>query len=222
MTHPVASPEPFTGAYRAAMGAASPIVRRWGRLRVTGLEHLPRSGPTLVVGNHDSYWDPVAVGVAALGHRQVRALAKSSLWKVKPLAPVLNGMGQIPIERGKADAGAMDRAVAELRAGACIGVFPEGTRSLGRQLRARGGIGRLAAAVPEAPVICAAISGTTDVPRFPKRPAVSVDFFLPAGGGLQPGEDPGAFAARLVEEIRERAPIVIAGRRPKGPAPDPA
>lgn len=218
MTDLVAQPEPFTGAYRAAMGAASPIVKRWGRLHVTGLELLPRFGPTLVVGNHDSYWDPVAVGVGALGHRQVRALAKSSLWKVKPLAPVLNGMGQIPIDRGAGDSGAMDRAVAELRAGACIGVFPEGTRSLGRELRARGGIGRLAEAVPEAAIVCVAISGTTDVPRFPKRPAVSLDFFLPAGGGLQPGEDASAFAARLVDELRERAPRVVAGRRPKRPA----
>lgn len=221
MTDLVAQPEPFTGAYRAAMGAASPIVRRWGRLHVTGLELLPRFGPTLVVGNHDSYWDPVAVGVGALGHRQVRALAKSSLWKVKPLAPILNGMGQIPIDRGRGDTGAMDRAVEELRAGACIGVFPEGTRSLGRELRARGGIGRLAEAVPEATVVCVAIRGTTDVPRFPKRPAVSLDFFLPAGGGLQPGEDAAAFSARLVDELRERAPRVVAGRKPKGPAPLP-
>lgn len=217
MTHPIASPEPFTGTYRAAMGAASPIVRRWGRLRVHGLELVPRSGPVLVVGNHDSYWDPVAVGVAGLGHRQVRALAKASLWKVRPLAPVLTGMGQIPIDRSGGDAHAMDRAAAELRAGACIGIFPEGTRSLGRELRPRGGVGRLAAAVPEALVVCVAITGTTDVPRFPKRPTVSVEFFLPRGGGLQAGEDTGAFAARLVTEIRERAPRVTAGRRPKGP-----
>jgi 1-acyl-sn-glycerol-3-phosphate acyltransferase len=203
------------------MGAASPIVRRWGRLRVTGLELVPRSGPVLLVGNHDSYWDPVAVGVASLGHRQVRALAKSSLWKVKPMAPILNGMGQIPIDRGRGDAGAMDRAIAELQAGACIGVFPEGTRSLGRNLRARGGVGRLAAAVPEATVLCVAISGTTDVPRWPKRPRVRIDVFPPAGGGLQPGEEPSAFAARLLDEIRERSPRVIAGRKPKGPAPDP-
>lgn len=220
MTTPAAPPEPFTGAYRAAMGAASPIVRRWGRLHVTGLELVPRSGPVLLVGNHDSYWDPVAVGVASLGHRQVRALAKSSLWKVKPLSPVLNGMGQIPIDRGRGDATAMDRAVAELRAGACIGVFPEGTRSLGRQLRARGGVGRLAAAVPEAPVLCVAIRGTTDLPRWPKRPRVTVDFFVPAEGGLRPGEEPAAFAARLVAEIRGRAPIAIAGRKPKRPAAD--
>jgi hypothetical protein len=38
-------------------------------------------------------------------------------------------------------------------------------------------------------------------------------FFAPAGGGLRPGEDPGEFAARLLAEIRARAPIAIAGRK---------
>src|SRR3954451_24253661 len=130
--------------YRAAMGLCIPALRWWGRLEVMDLRELPESGPTLLVGNHDSYWDPVAVGVAALGRRQVQALAKDSLWRVPGLSPVLNGMGQIPIIRGGGDAGAMARAEEELRAGACIGVFPEGTRTKGTVLPARGGIGRLA------------------------------------------------------------------------------
>ena len=193
------------------MTVCRPIVRSWGRLEVNGLEHLPPTGPVLLAGNHDSYWDPVAVGVAALPVRQVQALAKSSLWK-PGLGRILDGMGQIPIERGKGDSGAMDRAFEELRAGACIGIFPEGTRSKGRELRARSGFGRLAQAVPEAEVVCVAITGTTDIPRFPRRPRVTVSFFRPALGGLQEGEDATALGARLLQELRERAPRVVAGR----------
>src|SRR4029077_14760258 len=122
-----ATPEPFTRTYRFAMGACTPWAKWWGRMQVNGLDALPRSGPVLIAGNHDSQMDPVAVGVAARGHRQIRALAKSTLWDVKPLAPILNGMGQIPIQRGKGDVGALDKAIEALRAGACIGVFPEGT-----------------------------------------------------------------------------------------------
>ena len=60
----------------------------------------------------------------------------------------------------------------ELRGGACVGIFPEGTRSLGRTLRARSGIGRLAAAVPEAKIVLRRrATGTTDIPRFPQAPA---------------------------------------------------
>ena len=111
------------------MIAATPGVVWWGRLRVTGLELLSLEGPLLVVGDHDSYWDTVATGIAAMGRRQIRALAKSSMWK-KSLGAVLTGMGQIPIERGSGDSGALDRAIEELRKGACIGIYPEGTRSL--------------------------------------------------------------------------------------------
>ena len=203
--------------YATVMIGATPIVRWWGRLTVVGAELLPESGPTVLMVNHDSEWDPVVAGVA-VRRRQIRALAKSSLWKVKGLGPILDGMGQIPIDRGTADTGALNRAIEELRAGACIGVFPEGTRSLGRELRARSGFGRLAEAVPEAAIVLCSIKGTTDVPRFPKRPHIRLRFFLPAEGGLQPGERASDFTVRLLKEIRAGAPITHAGRRPRTPA----
>jgi len=203
-----------TRTYFLAMAACSPVVRGWGRLEVDGLEHLPDHGPTLLAVNHDSYWDPVAVGVAALPTRQIRALAKASMWRIKGLSRILDGMGQIPIERGKSDVAALERAIAELRAGACLGIFPEGTRSRGRELRARSGLGRLAEAVPEATILCCSVVGTTDIARFPKRPRVRVRFFPPAGGGRSDGESPGDLTARLIAEIRAQAPIAAAGRRP--------
>jgi 1-acyl-sn-glycerol-3-phosphate acyltransferase len=212
--------EPMTRTYRAALGLCVPIVRLWGRLEVEGLEHIPADGPLIIAGNHDSYWDPVVIGIAAIKRRQIRALSKSSLWKVKGMNRVLDGMGQIPIVRGTGDADALDRAIAELRAGACIGIFPEGTRSLGRRLRPRSGLGRLAAAVPEAVVVPVAVEGSTDIPRFPRRPRLRVRF-LPPAGGLHNGEAPAAFAARIVAEVRELAPISPAGRRPKVAAAPP-
>jgi len=205
--------KPMTRTYRAALGVAVPIVRGWGRLEVEGLECVPFEGPLLIVGNHDSYWDPVAVGIAAIKRRQIRALSKSSLWKVKGLDRMLTGMGQIPIVRGSGDADALDHAIEELRGGACVGIFPEGTRSLGRELRPRSGLGRLAAAVPGARIVCAAVSGTTDITAFPKRPRVRVRFFEPAGGQMKPDEPPIELSTRVVSELRERAPIAIAGRK---------
>ena len=196
------------------MAVCTPVAAWWGRMRVEGLEALPRLGPVLVAGNHDSQMDPVAVGVAARGHRQIRALAKSQLWDVRGLGPILNGMGQVPIRRGEGDRGALDAAIEALRAGHCIGIFPEGTRSKGRELRIRSGVGHLAAAVPETTIVCVAASGTTDYARFPKRPRVEVRFFRPAAGDYRPGEDPTEFAVRLMQEIRSIAPITASGRRP--------
>jgi 1-acyl-sn-glycerol-3-phosphate acyltransferase len=205
--------EPMTRTYRVALGICKPIVRWWGRLDVEGLEHVPAEGPLLIAGNHDSYWDPVVIGIAAIKRRQIRALSKSSLWKVKGMNKVLDGMGQIPIVRGTGDADALDRAITELRAGACVGIFPEGTRSLGRTLRPRSGLGRLAAAVPEAVTVPVAVMGTTDIPRFPRRPRLSVRFLPPTQPAA--GESPGDFAVRVNAQTRAIAPITAAGRKPK-------
>ena len=208
-----------TRTYAVAMAVNRPVAW-WGRLQAEGLETLPEQGPLLILGNHDSHWDPVMVGVAALRRRQIRALAKSDLWKVRGLAPVLNGMGQIPIERGKGDQQALSRAIETLRAGACIGVFPEGTRSRGKVLRARSGLGRLALEVPEAHVSLVAIEGTADLTGFPRRPRIRLRFFDPAGGQPQPGEDPGELSARLLAEIRELVPPVISYRKRGAPLSD--
>ena len=198
--------------YHAVMVVTTPTVGMWSRLEVTGLEHIPASGPTLILANHESYWDPVAIGLAAKSRRQICALAKSSLWKNAVVGKILDGMGQIPIKRGTGDAGALDDAIAKLREGTCIGVFPEGTRSEGRKLRARSGAGFLAKAVPETTIVLARVRGTTDIVRFPKRPHVRVEFFPPAGGQLQEGESAARLMTRLMAEIRADVPPETPGR----------
>jgi 1-acyl-sn-glycerol-3-phosphate acyltransferase len=201
-----------TRTYRIAMAVNLPVAV-WGRLEATGVETLPASGPILLVGNHDSHWDPVMIGFAARKRRMIRALAKSQLWDVKGLAPVLNGMGQIPIVRGAGDAQALANAIEALRGGSCVGVFPEGTRSKGREMRARSGVGRLALEVPEAHVSCVAVSGTADLTGFPRRPKIKVRFFDPVGGQPRPDEDPGELSARLLAEIRAISPPVLPYRK---------
>jgi 1-acyl-sn-glycerol-3-phosphate acyltransferase len=201
-----------TRTYRAVMALSRPVAL-WGRLQVEGLESVPASGPLLIVGNHDSHWDPVMVGVAAIRRRQIRALAKSTLWDVRGLGPVLDGMGQIPIVRGAGDKEALSKAIETLRAGACIGVFPEGTRSRGKELRARSGVGRLALEVPEAHVSLVSISGTSDLTGFPRRPRLRVRFLDPAGGQPRPEEGAAELSARLLAELRELVPPSISYRK---------
>jgi 1-acyl-sn-glycerol-3-phosphate acyltransferase len=208
-----AEPEPFTRTYRLAMAACRPLAW-WGAMRVEGVEALPREGPLLLAGNHDSWFDPLLIGMAAVRRRQIRALAKSSLWDRRGLGPILDGMGQVPIDRAAGDAGALTAAIEALRAGACIGVFPEGTISAGRRMRARSGFGRLALEVPEARLVCVAIRGTTDYVRFPRRPHVWMRFFEPVSGQTRPDEAPAELSERLLTEIRAIAPPTDAGRDP--------
>jgi 1-acyl-sn-glycerol-3-phosphate acyltransferase len=176
----------------------------WGRVRVSGIEAVPAEGPILVVPNHDSQMDPVVLGVALRKRRVLRFLARANLWKIRGLGPIMRGMRQIPIERGAGDMAAIGAAVEALEAGEAICVFPEGKLSLGERLRARSGVGRLTAACPEARVVLAAISGTTDYVRFPRRPRVRIELFEPPAGAGEPQE--------LLDALRERVPPVKAGR----------
>lgn len=183
-------------------------LRWWVRLEVRGLENLPLEGPALIVSNHDSWLDPLVMVEAMMWRkRQLRFLAKSTLWKSRIAAWILDGAAQIPIRRGESDTAALEVAVEALGRGEMIGVFPEGTLSRGENLRARRGISRLARACPEVPVVLVAVEGGTDLKRFPKRPRVRIEFFAPAGGQPRPDEDSAELAQRLLDEIRARVPV---------------
>jgi 1-acyl-sn-glycerol-3-phosphate acyltransferase len=183
----------------------------WGRLRVAGLERVPADGPLLVVPNHDSQMDPIMVGLALRRQRSLRFLGRAELWRNRPLGWLLYAAHQIPIERGAQDVAALDEAVAALRDGEAICIFPEGKLSRGEDLRARTGVARLAAACPEARIVLCTVAGATDFARFPKRPNVELQF-LPTGALPSPSESPQDFASALLREVRRCVPPQKAGR----------
>jgi 1-acyl-sn-glycerol-3-phosphate acyltransferase len=167
----------------------------------------------MVVPNHDSQWAPIVIALALRRRRPLRFLTRANLFRIRGLGRVPRGAGQIPIERGAGDVGALRAAVAALREGSAVCVFPEGALSRGKALRARNGVGRLAEACPSVRVVLCTVSGATGYVRFPTRPRVELSLFAPTGGQPRPAEDPGELAARLLTEVRERVPPVAAGRR---------
>ena len=92
-------------------------------------EKLPATGGCLVVFNHVSHVDPLMSAHFVYDHgRLPRYLAKSGLFRNKALGRFLASAGQIPVQRlSKNAAGAYDAAVAAVRAGECVVVYPEGT-----------------------------------------------------------------------------------------------
>jgi len=185
----------------------------WGRLRVLGSDAVPCEGAVLVVPNHDSQWDPIAVALALRRRRRLRFLARANLWKIPGLGPLLYALHQIPIERGTGDAKALEEALDALRAGEALCVFPEGKLSGGEALRARSGVARLWEWCPQARIVLAAVSGTTDYVRFPRRPRVKVEFFEPRDGQPSGSESAAELAGRLLAQVREQVPPTPAGRR---------
>jgi 1-acyl-sn-glycerol-3-phosphate acyltransferase len=127
------------------------------RIRITGREHVPETGPCVLAANHVSVMDGFFLGIAVT--RQVRFMAKSELYRVPVVKQILHAAGAFPVDRG-ADAGrAVAAGVALLERGACIGLFPEGTSLPDQKRGYKRGAARLALA-SGAPLIPVALVGT--------------------------------------------------------------
>jgi 1-acyl-sn-glycerol-3-phosphate acyltransferase len=202
--------------FRVLVRAGVPL-RQWARLEVNGRDVLPPHGvAVLVVANHDSMIDPLAVADTMVRSGRVpRFLAMDRLWRWRALGVIMDQLGQIPVRRGAGDIAAMQAAVDALAAGELVCIFPEGGLSGGQRVRARRGVARLIDAVPQVEVVLAAVEGTNDVVRFPRRPRARIELFRPNLPPRPGEEDHDVLAERLLTEIRERVPPATAGRRPR-------
>jgi 1-acyl-sn-glycerol-3-phosphate acyltransferase len=150
------------GGPAVALAAAVfyPLTWLLARRRMEGLDHVPATGPALLVCNHVSYLDPVYTAVFVHRAKRVpRFLAKASLWRIPLFGRVLSGSRQIPVSRGSADAGAsLDAARAAFDDDGIVVIYPEGTITrdeAGWPMAARSGAARLALDrdVPVIPVV---------------------------------------------------------------------
>lgn len=95
------------------------------RYSVHGREHVPQTGSLLIVANHLSWFDPVLLGVIV--QRRVWFFMKAEMFKWPFIGWVCRATGQIPVHRGTGDRAALEQALAYLREGKAIVIFPEGT-----------------------------------------------------------------------------------------------
>ncbi len=99
------------------------------RFRVVGREKLPDGGYVMLC-NHRSAMDIIFLALARGRVNEPLIFAKAELFKVSPLVSwFLRRLGAVPISRGKGDTAALDRAIAQVRDGRDLLVFPEGTRT---------------------------------------------------------------------------------------------
>ncbi|MDO8475082.1 MAG: lysophospholipid acyltransferase family protein [Candidatus Rokubacteria bacterium] len=154
------------------------VMRAWFGLRVRGAEHVPSSGPALIVSNHQSILDPPLIGGAT--RRRIYFLAKAELFRIPVFGWLLRALHARPVRREGSDPRALRTAALLLEEGKALLVFPEGTRSLdGRLGEGKPGVGMLAV-TSGAPVVPAYVSGTLEaLPKgatWPRRSQVSVSF----------------------------------------------
>ena len=97
------------------------------RVKIIGKENVPKDGALIFCGNHRNYLDPPLM-VATAG-RHVHFIAKEELRKVKFFAFLGMVFDAIYVKRDAKDIGAIKTSLKYLKDGACIALFPEGTRN---------------------------------------------------------------------------------------------
>jgi 1-acyl-sn-glycerol-3-phosphate acyltransferase len=135
-----------------------PVVKLATRLRVHGVENIPRQGPVVLAMNHFSWIDPPAFGAAC--PRTIRYMAKIEAHRVPGLGHLIRAFGTFSVRRGESDREAVRMMRQVLKDGEVLGLFIEGTRQKagvpGRVLPGAA----MAALQEDAPVVCGVIEGS--------------------------------------------------------------
>ena len=128
------------------------------RVRIRGRKNEPtrKEGPYLVCANHQTVLDVIFLCVA-LRRQQPHFMAKDGLFRVPVLRRLVKWLGAFPVARGRSDVGAIKHTLHLLESERSVGMFPQGTRCAGKELRdcsVKTGVGMIAArsGVPVLPV----------------------------------------------------------------------
>ncbi len=148
----------FNGIARFFIGIIS---RLFLRVRILGLENIPKNDGVIIAANHLSYLDIPLLGysVYRMG-RRADFMGKKELFTVPILGSFLRLLGGFPIDRERVDRAALREAVKRLRSGRIVVIYPEGRRSRdGRLQSGKPGIG-IIVRMSGKKVIPVAIQGT--------------------------------------------------------------
>jgi 1-acyl-sn-glycerol-3-phosphate acyltransferase len=202
--------------WRFGVPIADLIVRALFRVRVAGIHHVPLEGPAILAFVHVSVLDGpcLAAEVAWRRRRTVRFLVASEIFDVPVSRWFLRRYRQIPVRRGRSDAGALDEVIATIRRGAVAAIAPEGTvnPAPGELQRIRSGIARIALPTG-APVIPVGIWGTqrrwSKAGRLwggPLRPRLGLAFgpAIEPRGDASVQDDIDAFVTRVREALERQ------------------
>jgi 1-acyl-sn-glycerol-3-phosphate acyltransferase len=150
-------------------------------LKVSGLENLPKRGGALVVCNHQSYLDPIVL--SAKVRRPLCFMGKEELFSAPVWDRLFRALGAFPVRQNRRDLHAVREAIARLRAGQLVNIFPEGARTPDGQIgKIQEGIALIDrhAQVPLVPgVITGAYEAWPIHRRFPRPWPVRVHFGPP-------------------------------------------
>ncbi len=158
--------------------ASPPLLTPYARFDISGTEHIPRTGPAILVGNHRSYFDlQTIIQLLRATGRTARGLGKKEIFDVPVVGAIATALGGIPVDRASGGQESFEHAAVALEGGELVCLLPQGTIPRGAKfydpvLKGRTGAARLAA-MTGAPVIPFGIWGSEQVwPRSEPVPRV--------------------------------------------------
>ncbi len=172
--------------------------RIWHRVRVEGLENLPKEGGAVLASNHQSFADILLLG--GFVPRHVAFVARDTLANWRWLAYVMHQCGAVLVKRGSSDRRALRGMVDHLDRGDTVAIFLEGTRTRDGSLQECKGGALLAARMGKVPIVPIGIRGAFEAwPRgrwvpFPRK--IALRFGAPIDSSLPDAQE------RVVESIR--------------------
>lgn len=148
-------------------------------LRTRGERNVPRTGPVLLIANHQSFIDPVLVGLAA--RRRLTLLGRKTLFRHRALAVLMRSLKAVAVDQEGFAREGLQTLITLLRAGKAVGIFPEGERTrTGRMQELKPGVHLLIKKAP-CPIVPVGIAGAFESwPRWQKFPILAPSFW-PAG-----------------------------------------
>lgn len=139
------------------------------RIRISGLENLPRSGGALLLANHQSHLDPPLIGMMI--PRPISYVARQTLFRNRAFGGFMRSVGAFPLDREGSGIGGLKETLRRLKRGEVVLLFPEGTRSPDGELQPlKPGFSALAQRA-DVPIVVLGIDGThAAFPRGAKLP----------------------------------------------------
>jgi 1-acyl-sn-glycerol-3-phosphate acyltransferase len=147
--------------------------------RTQGRRRVPRRGPVLIIANHQSFFDPIALSLAC--PRRLLFLARKSLFKPPWFGWLIQSLGGVPMDQEGVAKEGLKTILGHLQAGEAVVVFPEGTRTENGELSPLKPGVQLLIKRTQAPIVPMGIAGAFEaLPYWRKIPTLS-PLFLPAG-----------------------------------------
>lgn len=173
---------------------------------ILGAEHTDRTGGFLLAANHQSPYDiPLLIRHA---RRSIDFVSATEVFRNRFVGWFYGSMNAFPLDRSKPDSPTVRIILDRLKAGRCVGIFPEGgfrrgAASVVHSLKLKPGTARLAR-LANVPIVPAIVIGSGDYSKVSAwLPTRSTRYGIVFGRPISPGDDDAQVDALLAQKMAE-------------------